>query len=140
MLITQMNEEIFSTNLSKAVDTIRKTTNISSDIVKFVIELVEEEGKMLDGSDEMMRHPVLSTENIGGKKLWLKDVVGVLGGLFPKAPIWINVSFVEMDGDTAIFKLETSLRFRKKSLLRNTETGHAPFKAIARRGLFEIRR
>lgn len=32
MLITQMNEEIFSTNLSKAVDTIRKTKNISSDI------------------------------------------------------------------------------------------------------------
>jgi hypothetical protein len=35
-----------------------------------------------------------------------------------------------MDGDTAIFKLETSLRFRKPSLLRKNETGHAPFKAI----------
>lgn len=32
--------------------------------------------------------------------------------------------------EKAIFKLETSLRFRKPTLLRNVETGHAPFKAI----------
>ncbi|QOS82281.1 hypothetical protein JNUCC31_03705 [Paenibacillus sp. JNUCC31] len=125
-----MNEEIFSTNLSKAVDEIKQARNISSDMVKFVIEPVEERGKMLDGGDEMMKRLVLSKENIGGKKLLLEDVVGVLGGLFPKAPIWINVSFVEIEGDTAIFKLETSLRFRKPTLLRNAETGHAPFNAI----------
>ncbi|WP_336763870.1 hypothetical protein [Paenibacillus sp. USHLN196] len=125
-----MNEEIFSTNLSKAVDKIKKARNISSDIVKFVIDPVEERGKMLDGGDEMMKRLVLSKENIGGKKLLLEDVVGVLGGLFPKAPIWINVSFVEIEGDTAIFRLETSLRFRKPTLLRNAETGHAPFNAI----------
>lgn len=130
ILTTQMNEEIFSTNLSKAVDKIKKARNISSDIVKFVIDPVEERGKMLDGGDEMMKRLVLSKENIGGKKLLLEDVVGVLGGLFPKAPIWINVSFVEIEGDTAIFRLETSLRFRKPTLLRNAETGHAPFNAI----------
>ncbi|SHN82372.1 hypothetical protein SAMN04487896_5032 [Paenibacillus sp. ov031] len=129
-MITQMNEEIFSTNLSKAVDEIKQARNISRDIVKFVIEPVEERGKMLDGGDEMMKRLVLSKENIGGKKLLLEDVVGVLGGLFPKAPIWINVSFVEIEGDAAIFKLETSLRFRKPTLLRNAETGHAPFNAI----------
>ncbi|MCF7753204.1 MULTISPECIES: hypothetical protein [Paenibacillus] len=125
-----MNEEIFLTNLSKAVHEIKQARNISSDIVKFVIEPVEERGKMLDGGDEMMKRLVLSKENIGGKKLLLEDVVGVLGGLFPKAPIWINVSFVEIEGDTAIFKLETSLRFRKPTLLRNAETGHAPFNVI----------
>jgi hypothetical protein len=129
-LITQMNEEIFSANLSKAVDKIKEARNISRDIVKFVIEPVEEHGKMLDGGDEMMKRLVLSKENIGGKKLLLEDVVGVLGGLFPKAPIWINVSFMEIEEDTAIFKLETSLRFRKPTLLRNAETGHAPFNAI----------
>ncbi|ENZ3931387.1 TPA: hypothetical protein ACSZAV_08630 [Listeria monocytogenes] len=32
--------------------------------------------------------------------------------------------------EKAIFKLEISLRFRKPTLLRNAETGHAPFKAI----------
>ncbi|KGR85314.1 hypothetical protein [Lysinibacillus odysseyi] len=128
--VTQMNEEIFSTNLSKAVDKIKEGREISSDIVKFVIEPVEEHGKLLDGSDEMMKRLVLSKENIGDKKLLLEDVVGVLGGLFPKAPMWINISFMEMQGDVAIFKLETSLRFRKPTLLRNAETGHAPFNVI----------
>lgn len=33
-------------------------------------------------------------------------------------------------GGITIFKLEISLRFRKPTLLRNAETGHAPFKAI----------
>ncbi|WP_156926569.1 hypothetical protein [Cohnella panacarvi] len=127
---TQMNEEIFSTNLFKVVEKIKSARNISSNTVKFVIEPVEERGKMLDGGDEMMKRLVLSKENIGGKKLLLEEAVGVLGGLFPKAPIWINVSFMEMEGDTAIFKLETSLRFRKPTLLRNAETGHAPFNAI----------
>lgn len=129
-MITQMNEEIFSSNLLKAVDKIKKAKNISSDKIKFVIEPVEEPGKMLDGGDEMMKRLVLSKENIGGKKLLLEDVVGVLGGLFPKAPVWINVTFMEMEEDTAIFKLETSLRFRKPTLLRHAETGHAPFNAI----------
>lgn len=128
--VTQMNEEIFSINLSKAVDRIKEARNISNDVVKFVIEPVEEQGKVLDGGDEMMKRLVLSKENIGGKKLLLEEVAGVLGGLFPKAPIWINVSFMEMEGDAVIFKLETSLRFRKPSLLRNAETGHAPFNII----------
>ncbi|WP_342570603.1 hypothetical protein MKY85_19960 [Paenibacillus sp. FSL R5-0749] len=74
MLTTQMNEVIFSTNLSKAVDKIKKAKNISSDIVKFVIEPVGEQGEMLDGGDEMMKHLVLSKENVGSKKLWLEDV------------------------------------------------------------------
>ncbi|WP_342560591.1 hypothetical protein NSQ95_07350 [Psychrobacillus sp. FSL W7-1457] len=128
--VTQMNKEIFSTNLSKAVDKIKEVRKISSDIIKFVIEPVEEHGKILDGGDEMMKRLVLSKENIGGKRLLIEDAVGVLGGLFPKAPMWINISFMEMEGDIAIFKLETSLRFRKPTLLRNAETGHAPFNVI----------
>lgn len=85
---------------------------------------------MLDGSDEMMKRLVLTKENISNKQLVLKEVVDVLGGLLPKSPIWINVSFLEMNGEKAIFKLETSLRFRKPTLLRNAETGHVPYKAI----------
>ncbi|EAG8559524.1 hypothetical protein CAX48_03575 [Listeria monocytogenes] len=127
---TQMNSEIFQINLEKTLKEIMVAKWLQSDEIRFVIVLVEEKGKMLDGSDEMMKRLVLTKDNIGNKQLVLKDVVGVLGGLFPKAPIWINVSFLEMDGEKAIFKLETSLRFRKPTLLRNVETGHAPFKAI----------
>ncbi|WP_262421887.1 hypothetical protein [Bacillus aquiflavi] len=124
-----MNEEIFAENLLKTVNELKENRGISSNNYKFIIEPIEEEGKTLDGGDEMMKRLVLSKDNIGGKRLLINDVVGILGGLFPRAPIWINVSFVEIDGDTAIFKLETSLRFRKPTLLRNAETGHAPFKA-----------
>lgn len=70
--ITQMNKEIFLTNLSKAVDKIKEVREISSDIIKFIIEPVEEHGKMLDGSDEMMKRLVLSKENIGGKNYYLR--------------------------------------------------------------------
>ncbi|MBC1405515.1 hypothetical protein IBB74_13795 [Listeria welshimeri] len=127
---TQMNSEIFQINLEKTLKEIMVAKGLQSDEIRFVIVPVEEKGKMLDSSDEMMKRLVLTKENIGNKQLVLKDVVDVLGGLFPKAPIWINVSFIEMNGEKAIFKLETSLRFRKPTLLRNAETGHAPFKAI----------
>ncbi|EGK1784824.1 hypothetical protein IOO79_002382 [Listeria monocytogenes] len=127
---TQMNSEIFQINLEKTLKEIMVAKGLQSDEIRFVIVPAEEKGKMLDGSDEMMKRLVLTKENIGNKQLVLKDVVDVLGGLFPKAPIWINVSFLEMNGEKAIFKLETSLRFRKPTLLRNAETGHAPFKAI----------
>ncbi|EFS01608.1 hypothetical protein IA817_11210 [Listeria seeligeri] len=127
--ITQMNSEIFQMNLEKTLKEIMVSKELQSNEVRFVIVPVEEKGKMLDGSDEMMKRLVLTKENIGNKQLVIKDVVDVLGGLFPKAPIWINVSFLEMNGEKAVFKLETSMRFRKPTLLRNAETGHAPFKA-----------
>lgn len=73
---------------------------------------------------------VLTEENVGGKQLEINDTVDVLGGVFPKAPLWINVSFLEIIDEIAIFKLDTSLRFRKPTLLQNIETGHAPFKAV----------
>ncbi|EAE0010463.1 hypothetical protein A7N88_02590 [Listeria monocytogenes] len=127
---TQMNSEIFQINLEKTLKEIMVAKGLQIDKIRFVIVPVEEKGKMLDGSDEMMKRLVLTKENIGNKQLVLKDVVDVVGGLFPKTTIWINVSFLEMNGEKAIFKLETSLRFRKPTLLRNAETGHTPFKAI----------
>ncbi|MBF2399221.1 hypothetical protein IA932_09205 [Listeria marthii] len=127
---TQMNRGIFQINLEKTLKEIMVAKGLQNGEIRFVIVPVEEKGKLLDGSDEMMKRLVLTKENIGNKQLVLNDVVDVLGGLLSKAPIWINVSFLEMNGEIAIFKLETSLRFRKPTLLRNAETGHAPFKAI----------
>ncbi|MBC2125763.1 hypothetical protein [Listeria innocua] len=126
----QMNSGIFQINLEKTLKEIVTTKAIQSDENRFMIVPVDEKGKMLDGSDEMMKRLVLTKENISNKQLVLKEVVDVLGGLLPKSPIWINVSFLEMNGEKAIFKLETSLRFRKPTLLRNAETGHTPYKAI----------
>lgn len=72
----------------------------------------------------------LSEKNVGSRLLSLEETVRLLGCEVPFVPIWINVSFLESNETDTIFKLETSLRFRKPSLLRNVETGHAPFKAI----------
>ncbi|MBC1492657.1 hypothetical protein HB825_01585 [Listeria booriae] len=128
--ITQMNEEIFAENLLKATNELKEKMGIQSTVNRFIIEPVDEEGKMLDGGDEMMKRLVLTKDNIGDKKLSVEDVVGVLGGLFPKAPLWINISFINIEEEVAVFRLDTSLRFRKPTLLRNSESGHAPFKVI----------
>ena len=45
-------------------------------------------------------------------------------------PLWINVSLNGAGDNIFIFNFETSLRLRKPSLLRNVETGHAPFRAV----------
>ncbi|WP_088810613.1 MULTISPECIES: hypothetical protein [Listeria] len=128
--VTQMNKEIFKNNLIATVAEIREKKNVSFNDCKFIIVPVQEKNKPLSTEDDYMRLNILSKENIGGKKIPVKQTVGILAGLQPLVPIWINVSFYEMEEDTAIFKLETSLRFRKPTLLRNAETGHAPFKAI----------
>ncbi|EAG2315594.1 hypothetical protein BZD61_14345 [Listeria monocytogenes] len=128
--LTQMNKQIFKNNLQKTIDEIKQSKNINSLKDRFVIVPIEESGKILDSTDEMMKRMVLTEENIGGKQLGINDTVDVLGGVFPKAPLWINVSFLGIIDETAIFKLDTSLRFRKPTLLQNVETGHAPFKVI----------
>ncbi|UAC48796.1 hypothetical protein K6959_02190 [Bacillus aquiflavi] len=128
--VTQMNSEFFFNNLMATVMEIKDKKGLSFSECIFMIEAVEERGKPLNSADDLMRLNILSEENVGGKKFPLSVTVDILCGLQPMVPIWINVSFVEMDGDTAIFKLESSLRFRKPTLLRNAETGHPPFKAI----------
>lgn len=128
--IKQMNKEIFRENLLKTVGEISKKKGLTFTDSKFVIEPVKEKDKPLNGADDMMRLNILSEKNIGNKRISLDNTVNVLCGLQPLVPIWIDVLFVEMNEDTAIFKLRCSLRFRKPTLLRNTETGHAPFKAI----------
>ncbi|MBC1737725.1 hypothetical protein HB984_09800 [Listeria seeligeri] len=52
--ITQMNSEIFQMNLEKILKEIMVSKELQSNEVRFVIVSVEEKGKMLDGSDEMI--------------------------------------------------------------------------------------
>jgi len=128
--IKQMNKEIFRVNLLKTIKEISKKKGLIFTDSRFVIEPVKENDKPLNGADDMMRLNILSEENIGNKRLTLNNTVNILCGLQPLVPIWIDVLFIEINENTAIFKLRCSLRFRKPTLLRNAETGHAPFKAI----------
>ncbi|PYY29087.1 Uncharacterized protein PIL02S_02026 [Paenibacillus illinoisensis] len=128
--IKQMNKEIFKENLLKTIQEISNRKGLQFNDYRFIIEPVRERDKPLNSADDMMRLNILSQDNIGGKKLPLVNAVNILCGLEPMVPIWINVIFVGFDEAIAIFKLQCSLRFRKPTLLRNVETGHAPFKAI----------
>lgn len=125
-----MNKEVFKENLLKTIEEISNKKCLKFTECRFLIEPVKEKDKPLNGADDMMRLNILSENNIKNKRLTLSSTVNVLCGLQPLVPIWINVIFVEQDESTAIFKLQCSLRFRKPSLLRNVESGHAPFKAI----------
>lgn len=125
-----MNKEIFRGNLLKTIEEFSKKGGVTFTDCRFVIEPVKEKDKPLNGADDMMRLNILSEDNIGNKQLTLNNTVNILCGLQPLVPIWIDVLFVEMNENTAIFKLRSSLRFRKPTLLRNVETGHAPFKSI----------
>lgn len=128
--MTQMTREIFRDHLEKTLNEIIKEKKIVFSDIKFAIVPIVEPGKLLDGRDDRMRLWALSEKNVGNRLLSFDDSTRLLSSQCPFTPIWINVSFQEMQEDTAIFKLETSLRFRKPTLLRNAETGHAPFKAI----------
>ncbi|EEQ0063433.1 hypothetical protein HCU38_003049, partial [Listeria monocytogenes] len=77
--VTQMNKQIFKNNLQKTVDEIKQSKNINSLKDRFVIVPIEESGKILDSTDEMMKRMVLTEENIGGKQLGINDTVDVLG-------------------------------------------------------------
>ncbi len=48
----------------------------------------------------------------------------------PFVPSGIHVSFLEMIDDVYVFRLETTGRVTKPSLLKYAETGHPPFKAL----------
>lgn len=67
-----------------------------------------------------------------GKHLNVKQTVDLLAGYKPLVPIWVNVSLERIEESKIYILLESSLRCRKPSLLRNAETGHPLFKSIVR--------
>lgn len=128
--LREMNRDIFKNNLIKTVEEITNVMNLSINEVKFKIVAVSEPDKPLNARDDSMRLVALSEKNVGSRLLSLDDATRLLSCKAPFVPIWINVSFLKSTEKETVFKLETSLRFRKPSLLSNVETGHAPFKAI----------
>ena len=126
----EMNLQIFQDNLLMAIDEIKEKKNIVADEYYFAINPVLEEGKPRFAIDEFMRLNVLNPQFIEGKIYSLKEIVTTLAFHSPLVPIWINIIMLRSEDKKIFFQLDVSLRFRKPSLLRNQETGHAPFKVI----------
>ena len=126
-----MSKEIFKNNLISAVTELQSAKKIEAKEQKYIINPVEERNKKLNSKDDIMRLAILTEKNIGGKLFGVDEVVQLVGFLIPSLPIWINISFVEMiDGDTAVFQLDCSMRIRKPSELKNTEKGYPPFEVV----------
>lgn len=128
--LREMNKSIFHDNLMLTINEIIDNKKIDEKNIRFKIIPVYEKDKSFNGTDDLMRLVALSEKNVGNRKLTVDETVNLVACKSPLVPIWINISFNRMEEEKFIFNFETSLRFRKPSLLRNAETGHAPFKAI----------
>lgn len=126
----EMNKLIFYDNLMATIYEIIDAKNIDEKSIRIKIIPVYERDKSFTGMDDLMRLVFLSEENIGNRLLTVEETVNLVACKSPFVPIWINISLNRIEKNNVIFNFETSLRFRKPSLLRNIETGHAPFKAI----------
>lgn len=130
MKVKEMNKSIFYNNLMLTINEIIGNKELDDTNLKFKIIPVYEKDKSFNGLDNQMRLIALSEKNVGNRLLTVEETVNLMACQSPFVPIWINISLNEMNEQRIIFNFETSLRFRKPSQLRNTETGHPPFKAI----------
>ena len=128
--VREMNKTIFYENLMMTIHEIMDTKNVDESKIRFKIVPVYEKEKSFSGMDDSMRLVALSEKNVGNRLLTVDETVKLVACNSPFVPIWINISLNEIKGEKLVFNFETSLRFRKPSLLRNAETGHPPFKAI----------
>lgn len=128
--VAQMDKTILHKNLMSTINEIVSNIEVHNRCYKFIIVPVYEKNKPLNALDDLMRLVFLSEKNIGNRLLSIEQTINLIGCHSPLVPIWINVSLSEINDTDIIFRLETSLRCRKPSLLRNAETGHPPFKAI----------
>lgn len=128
--VREMNKSIFRQNLLLSIKDVLDVEMVCEEEIGIEIVPVFEKDKPLMAQDEIMRLVILSDKNIKGKILTIDQTVNLLAGSQPLVPIWIDVSFKGKVSNLIIIVLETSLRMRKPSLLRNAESGHPPFRSI----------
>ena len=129
--VREMNKTIFRDNLLMTICEVIGEISVDENDIRFKIIPIYEKDKSFNGLDNTMRLVLLSEKNIGNKLFTLDEIVKLVACHSPFVPIWINISLNRKEEEKIIFDFETSLRLRKPSLLRNADTGHAPFKAIA---------
>lgn len=128
--VREMNKSIFHDNLIMTIHEILETENLDESVLRFIVLPVYEKDKSFNGMDDLMRLVALSEKNVGNRLLTTEETVNLVACKSPFVPIWINISLNRIEEKNIVFNFETSLRFRKPSLLRNAETGHPPFKAV----------
>nr|WP_261771734.1 hypothetical protein [Paenibacillus xylanexedens] len=84
----------------------------------------------MNSADEYIQRGMLNPDNLEGRFFDLDSVIKMLGCRLPLCPIWVKVLLQNPEDEALIVELQTSLRFRKPSLLQNQETGNPPFIAV----------
>ena len=128
--IKEMNKQIFHRNMLMAIGEVINSNIIDESKIQVIIKPILEEGKPLNSKDDIMRSILLSDKNIKDRRFNVQQAVELLASLEPFVPIWIDVSLYQIEANMAVILLETSLRCRKPSILRNVESGHPPFRSI----------
>lgn len=131
MLSKYMDLDSFKEYLLKTVDELSFYHNeVLGENSKFIITPIEELGKSLNSTDEYLYRGMLNSNNLDGREFDIDSVTKILGCRVPLCPLWIKVSLKGIWADAPVIELQTSLRFRKPSLLQHQETGHPPFIAV----------
>ena len=131
MVALNINKNLFKKHLLQTLNETSICQNITIDeTCKFIVVPKIEQGKRLNSTDDTLHRWMLNDENLSGREFDLETVINMLGCKIPFCPVWINVVLREVRDKVPIIELQTSLRFRKPSLLHNQDTGHPPFKAI----------
>lgn len=130
-MLKYMDINTFKDYLLKTLNELSTYHNVAlDDQSKFIVTPVEERGKALNSTDEYIQRGMLNSDNLKGRFFDIDSVIKMLGCRIPLCPIWIKVALVNHGDKELIVELQTSLRFRKPSLLQNQETGHPPFIAV----------
>ncbi len=126
-----MDKATFKEYLLKTLDELSTYHGkVLDETCKFIVVPVEEKGKSLNSTDEYLQRGMLNAKNLNEREFDINTATNMLACRVPLCPIWINVLLKETKDDESIIELQTSLRFRKPSILQNQETGHPPFKAV----------
>lgn len=128
--LREMNKDIFHDNLMMTIYEIIGDEKVDEKDIRFKIIPVYEKDKSFNGTDDVMRLVMFSEKNVGSRLLTVESTVNLATWRAPLVPVWITISLNRVEAEKIIFNFESSLRLRKPSLLRNAETGHAPFKAL----------
>lgn len=131
-MIKEMNKKIFSQNLDMTINEIIQKEGIQLTNDAFLINAIVEDGKVLNGKDEVMRLNILNKARIDKHIYTKEEVISMLTFFSPLVPIWIDVEYIPNYEGKSVIELKCSLRLRKPSLLKNQDLGHPPFRAILR--------
>ena len=126
----QLTQQQFHKNLLAALHEAAPENAFNLELFKLVIVPVNEPTAKHTSADDYLRLTLFDEKNTKGRFFDTQGVATFLSGPNSSYPLWIDVVFKEHTADYSLFELKTSMRFRKPSELKNTETGHPPFKVM----------